>query len=177
MHKNISHWFTKTWVGLICIFVISSDLIAAEREFYWFVENIPCEDYTVTVRSNCMDEPELSTNGFCAEQEVLIKAPSGKQTKTSLGLRQYYKDMLQASSFLCSRGKNNVMYLIIVFDNGGNCKKCESVDVIGVDGKWITKGGIRFDKVTDRIGLSLAPWPIDRFKYIKNKNRELSGYQ
>ncbi len=171
--KTIVCWFSKIVLGLIYILGITGDLNAADREFYWFVENVPCEGYTVTVRSNCMDEPEFTTNGFCPEQEVLIKSPSGKQTKTRLNLRQYRTEMLQAYSFLCHQGNNNHMYLLIAFSNGGNCNVCESQQILGIDGKWVTRGGKEFVVKAKLLGLPLSPWDNDKdITDLVNKKRE-----
>ena len=173
--RNYLPMFWRSFFAVVIFTVgITHNAFAANDQFYWFREDVPCEEYKVAVRSYCADEPDYPVNNRCSSaQELLIEKPGEAVRNVALSLRRNNREGLRAGSFLCRRDKNKQMNLVIVFDNGGNCAECESAEILRLDGKWLTAGKRNFGKVADKLGLPLTPWPGGSFLYLKNKNREV----
>jgi hypothetical protein len=71
-----------------------------------------------------------------------------------------------ASGWTCVRGSKS-WYIVVRYDNGGNCKHCEWHEIYTLQGKWLTRGARTnphaFAKVYRSLGLPkpLDPPPVD----------------
>lgn len=127
---------------------------------------LTCQGVRVTLKTRCAgstDQPYPS----CQSEKLSFRNPKTGKTKVVAGagvlVRAGDRGRTQAkvldglaSGWTCSHGSKG-WYLVVRYDNGGNCMQCEWHEIYSPQGKWLTRGTRAdpriFARVYRRLGL------------------------
>jgi hypothetical protein len=140
-------------------------------------EELMCQGVRVTLKTRCAESTAQSYPS-CQSEKLSFKNPKTGKTKVVTGagvlIRGGDRQRTQAkvldglaSGWTCARGLKG-WYLVVRYDNGGNCKQCEWHEIYTPQGKWLTRGTRAdphiFASVYRRLGLPnhLEPPLTDR---------------
>lgn len=108
-----------------------------------------CQGVQVTLMTRCAEsagEPYPS----CQSERLSFRNPKTGKTKVLAGagvlIRGGERGTTRAkvldglvSGWTCARGSKG-WYVVVRYDNGGNCKQCEWHEIYTTQGKWLTRG-------------------------------------
>ena len=150
MPGNLGRELSMTLIALLSI-LLSSLVNAAESQ----VTQIKCGSTEFRIASYCRQN-DSSTLARCDKQELTINLMTSGRT-TTLTFRAMRDNSQREQEFVagawaCVKGMGQP-YLVITFDNGGNCEKCEYLELISTQGVRLTPNGNGFEKDYRRLGL------------------------
>ncbi len=120
------------------------------------VEALNCDHKKIEIKSDCSDRLTRT----CRDQVLKI------DTKTT-SLKDAKDESMWAESWACAKGKS-ASYLIVTFNNGGNCDECEVQKIYDLNGKLLTATPADLNKVYKDTGLP-AKVPMTDFSIFPKK--------
>lgn len=153
-----------------------------KQDWQWFVNQTTCAGHQITVRMKC--DALDHNNGwhrFCGEQQIIFTDSKHQVIKKDLGEKDDLipdgprhlgvircVDQTNQSNPIDEPG-----YLLMLFDNGGNCDTCEIDGVMDLEGNWKRYGNTWFTKSKlERQKIKALDWDKYQEFYISNKTLE-----
>lgn len=124
------------FASLIIIGITLGQVVQAKDDMYWYRHDMVCDDTKVTIRSYCQEDSNPYANTFCTKQNILLEKDGQKKTVNPVKWNTLKEEYVALSSLTCVVAKNQQHYLLLKFSNGGNCRECEALGTIDLNGNW-----------------------------------------
>jgi hypothetical protein len=109
-------------------------------------DELVCQGVRVTIKTHCAGST-AQPYPSCESEELSFRNPKTGKTKVLTGAGVWIRtgktqakvlDGL-ATGWTCARGSKG-WYLVVRYDNGGNCKQCDWHEIYTPQAKWLTRG-------------------------------------
>lgn len=116
--------------------IATSHIVQAKDEMHWFRHDMVCDGTKVMIRSYCQEDENSNANKFCTDQNILLEKNGQKKSVDPVKWNTLKEEHVALSSLTCVVAKNQQHYLLLKFSNGGNCRECEALGTIDLNGNW-----------------------------------------
>ncbi len=146
--------------------------IAEAEELYTKSAEMICADTKVRVVTECYDDTDY-TPPLCSKQQFQFTDNNTNKTITTPSAGRFSEEFNElATSWACIKGRSQY-YLLVRYNNGGNCSDCEWFEIVDLHGKKLasdrgkTSGNANkhFKNIYKKIGLPQS-WPRSSFVRI-----------